>query len=174
LKAYSGLDDETLKQMAAATIVPLSGLALDFKAISFLFLPEEAEDMDALFKEAIAAVSSKDVYLARMADYDRMLNSLSILGGSHNVTNTATALMLMLNMFERRLPKLTDAWFDGEDARHKGWIPIESMFGNGMPSESAAKVAKAVAKIAGQNSLKPSEAWKALEIMAERSMEDKK
>ncbi len=171
LKQYSGLDDKTLAAMAEVKIVPLSGVSLDFRSIAFLFLPEEVDDMDALFKEALKMVASKDVYLARYDDFDRLLNSLSILGGAHNVKNTATAMTLMLNLFERYLPKLTDAWFDGESARHKGWVPLESMFGNGMPAESAAKVAKAVARISGKENLKPAEVWKALEIMAEKYME---
>lgn len=171
LKAYSGLDDKLLAQMAGVKIIPLSEASLDFRIISFMFLPEEADGLEELFKEALAMVASKEVYLSRFADFDRLLDSLTILQGAHNVKNSATAMTLMLNMFERALPHLSKVWFNGESARHKGWVPIETMFGNGMPAESASVVAKAVAKISGKNQLKPKEAWRALELMASQYIE---
>jgi len=171
LKAYSGLDDATLKQMSEVKIIPLSEASLEFRTVAFMFLPEEADNMKELFEESLKLAAAKDVYLARFADYDRLLDSLTQLGGAHNVSNSATAMTIMLNMFERALPHLSKVWFDGEHARHKGWIPIETMFGNGMPAESAAKVAKAVAKVVGREELKPSETWKALERMAEKYLD---
>lgn len=100
-KLYSGLDDKHLGKLED---VPGSGLGpvrLEFRAVMLLMLPEEEERFAACCQEALDRASAADsIYLARLADFDRLMQVLAKVKKEHNVRNTAVALSIILDTFE--------------------------------------------------------------------------
>jgi hypothetical protein len=106
LKQYSGIDDKLLGQLPAPNLTKLSECGVDYQVIQIVFLPEEKERLAAVFKKVMEAVSADDVYLARLSDYDRLLDTLTATCEATGVKNTATALMLILTLVERHSDEL--------------------------------------------------------------------
>jgi hypothetical protein len=107
MRIYSGLDDKTLKLLDDVTIAPMSEAALQFQTISMTFLPDEAELVAEAFEKARKLASgAKGHWLARWSNYDQAMDSFEIAGQSYGVKNTATALMIVLDIFSRHLTDL--------------------------------------------------------------------
>ncbi len=56
LKYYAGLDDKVLGELEAVSLASLQEVRLDFRTLSFLFLPEEVDRLNATFAAATEAV----------------------------------------------------------------------------------------------------------------------
>lgn len=108
LKYYSGLDDTTLDNILKLNLPPLSEAPQEYRQLSFVFLPEEEERLEAAFDEAFDRVHGDKIYLSRFGDYDRMLDALEDVKKSAGVKNTATAMMLILDVFEANKDKLNE------------------------------------------------------------------
>lgn len=109
--------------------------------------------------------SSKAVWLVRMSEYDRWLDAQEIASSAYNVKNVATAIDLILRVFERNMDQLAEAWEDAPDG--KRWVPIESVIGRSkIPAESAKIVRKAIDKMIGRQELDSKNMWQALEYWA--------
>jgi hypothetical protein len=151
MRIYTGLDDKTLKLLEDVTVAPLSEAALTFQTISPTFLPDEAALVAEAFEKARKQASgAKAHWLARWADYDNAMDSLEIAGQSYGVKNTATALMLVLDVFSRHLTDLAEGYIMAdEQPRQKGQrVPIVTVLGRGdIPAGTAAKLRKALNKI---------------------------
>ena len=151
MRIYSGLDDKTLKLLDEVTVAPLSEAALQFQTISLTFLPDEAALVEEAFEKAKKMASgAKGHWLARWADYDKAMDSLEIAGQSHGVKNTATSLMIILDVFSRHLTDLTEGYIlADEQPRQKGQrVPIVTVLGRGdIPAGTAAKLRKALNKL---------------------------
>ncbi len=106
LRYYSGLDDITLEKMEKLSLPPLSEIPLEYRQVTFVFLPEEAERLGAVVEEALDRVSGDEAYLARFGDYDRFLDTLEAVKKATGVKNAATAIMLMLEVLEKHMDEL--------------------------------------------------------------------
>jgi len=167
LKYYAGLDDKMLGELAKVDLSGLIEARLDYRTVSFLFLPEEVERIDDMLK-AITPIINKDVMGARFVDFSRYIEAMRKVNAAFNVRNSATAFMVLLDMFEAHLTDLTEGWL-GEDGlpKHKSWVPLASIFGTDMvPSEAAVVIKQAVDRMAGQLDLQASARWQTLEYMA--------
>lgn len=150
MRIYSGLDDKTLKLLDAVTVAPMSEASLQFQNISLTFLPNEAELVQEAFDQARKqAAGAKGFWLARWADYDRTMDALEMASQAHGVKNTATSLMLILDVFGRHLTDLSEGYItDDEHPRKGARVPIQTVLGRAdIPSGTAAKLRKALAKI---------------------------
>lgn len=168
LKYYAGLDDKLLEELEKVSLAPLSEVKLDFRTISFLFLPEEVERLDEVFEEAQCMAGNNDLRLASMNDFDRALDALAKTQSAYNVKNTATALMLILDIFERHKTDLTEGWCgkDGE-LKHKKWVPMDSVFGTDeVPAEAAMTIKRAVDKAMSQGDVSKKNMWQIIEYWA--------
>lgn len=151
MRLYSGLDDKTLALLNSVTVDPMSEAALTFQTISMTFLPDEAAIVQAAFDQARKqAVGVKGHWLARWADYDRAMDALEIAGQAYGVKNTATSLMIVLDIFSRHLTDLAEGYITEDDQpRKKGQrVPIQTVLGRAdIPAALAAKLRKALSKI---------------------------
>ena len=170
-RAYSGLDDKTLELMEAVDVSSLSEANLDFQMIQIAFLPHELDQAKDAFEEAKKLAAAEERWLAGYAQYEPTLAALESARGSYSIGNVATALGIVLDVFEAHLDDLQDGWYDKESATVSAtgkWVPLESFLGTrAMPAEAAAMVVQALQKArkAGEigDGAKP---WQLLELLA--------
>ncbi|ROT27239.1 ParB N-terminal domain-containing protein [Micromonospora sp. HM5-17] len=169
-RAYSGLDDKQLDLLAQVDLEGLSEANLDFATVQLVFLPHELDAARASFDEARKLVQADARWLAAYADYETTLDALATAHGAHNVGNVATALGLILAVFERHLDELRDAWLDPDtsepvDARRL--VPIETILGTrSMPADAGAVLARAVDRMVRKGEVPADQRWRALELLA--------
>lgn len=108
LKYYSGLDDTLVDNLASIQLTPLSEAPQEYRQLSFVFLPEEQERLEEAFTEAMYKVKGDACYLARYAEFDRLLDALEQTKKEAKVKNTATAMMLILDVFDAHKDSLPD------------------------------------------------------------------
>ncbi|MBE3123233.1 MAG: ParB N-terminal domain-containing protein [Acidobacteria bacterium] len=106
LKEYSGLDDVTLGRMEPPNLDPLSEKGLEYRIVSIAFLPDEAERAEALFAKVLEQALGDRTWVNRRADYDRMLDLLTVAKTQAGVKNTATAFGLLLDLAENHLDEI--------------------------------------------------------------------
>lgn len=108
LKEYSGLDDVVLGKMEPPSLDPLSESALEYRVVSLAFLPPEARRAEELFDRVLQEATSDVLWVNRFAEYDRMLDLLTLAKTKAGVKNTATALGLLLDVAEKHLDEIPE------------------------------------------------------------------
>lgn len=169
LKVYAGLDDKALEQMLKTTLPPMGDVNLNFRTTSFMFLPDEVDKVKETFRTAREIVKANAMFLTRMAEYDRLLDSLADAGAANNVTNGATGLLCILEVFERHRDDLLEGWYDEktESAKHKNWVPLSSILGRTtIPAGAALVIKRAVDKMLEHQEVTATTRWQALELWA--------
>ncbi len=106
LKEYSGLDDVVLGRMNPPNLDPLSESHLEYRVVSVCFLPEQVERAEKLFDKVMEQTMGDATWVNRRADYDRMLDALTIAKAQAGVKNTATAFGLLLDLAEKHLEEI--------------------------------------------------------------------
>lgn len=171
-RAYSGLDDKQLDLLAQVDLEGLSEANLDFATVQLVFLPHELDAARASFDEARKLVQADARWLAGYADYEPTLDALATAHGAHNVGNVATALGLILAVFERHLDELRDGvWYDPESGEPIGnarkLVPIETILeSRSMPADAGSVVARAVDRMVRKGEVPADQRWRALELLA--------
>ena len=171
-RAYSGLDDKSLDLLPQVDLEGLSEANLDFATVQLVFLPHELDAARASLDEARKLVQADARWLAGYTDYEPTLDALATTHSAHNVGNVATALGLILAVFERHLDELRDGvWYDPESGEPIGnarqLVPIETILnGRTMPADAAAVVAQAVDRMVRTGDVPADQRWRALELMA--------
>lgn len=168
LKFYAGLDDKTLDMLSKISLEPLSEVNLDFRTATFVFLPDELERLEQVFQDALSMISAKnEVYVARLQEFDRMIKNMDKTKGAYSVKNSATALMLILDVFERHPLDIAEGWEDKEDAKRAFWVPLSSVFGTDtVPLGVAKTLQRAVQVMVGKGEVTKNNLWQSLEYMA--------
>ncbi|RVU18884.1 hypothetical protein EOT10_30715 [Streptomyces antnestii] len=104
---------------------------------------------------------------------ESVLDALETSRAAYKIGNTATALGVILTVFERHLGERAEGWFNaatGEPTR-KGAVPLETVFGvREIPVETAAVVRSVVDRLVGDRSVPAGERWRALEVLARPTM----
>lgn len=145
MRLYTGLDDQQLNLLATVAVAPMSEASLEFQSISLTFLPHEVQKVLDIWDDTRRLIAgAKGYWLARWEDYDRAMDALEAAGQAYNIRNTATALMIVLDIFYRHLDELTDGFLDpaGEAINPKQAVPIASVLGLTLPARLAAKIKK--------------------------------
>lgn len=106
LKEYSGLDDVLLGKLTPPNLDPLSEKGLEYRVVSIAFLPEEVERAEKLFAKMLEQATGNVTWINRRADYDRMLDALTVAKAKAGVKNTATAFGLLLDLAEKHLDEI--------------------------------------------------------------------
>lgn len=99
LKYYAGLDDRTLGLLEDTSLTGFTEERLDFQMLTFAFLPEEIGRLESAFKR-LRETAPSDTHVARWGEYDRLLDAMAEMKARHTVLNSATAIMLMLEVVE--------------------------------------------------------------------------
>lgn len=115
LKQYSGIDDVQLEQLLAAQPASIAEVNLEFRNVVFAFLPHEAEQLDAIFQQALAMASANKVMLADFPEFDRLVAALEKVESAVEVQNRATQMRLVLDVFEAH----ADEFFKARAERSK-------------------------------------------------------
>lgn len=88
---------------------------------------------------------------------------------AYKIGNSATALGVILAVFERHLGDLADGWYEpaiGKAVRG-GTAPLETVFGvREIPVETAAAVRAAIDRLVKDGSVPEAEPWRALDVLA--------
>lgn len=173
LRAYSGLDDKSLDLLADVTLAPFSDVNLQFQLVSILLLPEEMDAAKRAWDEVREMIKgSKETWLARMADYDALMDTLDVAGTAHNVKNTATQMMLVLQVAQRHLADFAEGYIDESgEPRHNDWVPLSTVFGvSKIPARDAARLRRRVDDMVTAGLVEEKHRWRALLLLAERSL----
>lgn len=170
MKYYSGLSDKDFG-LSDSDLAAISEVDLDYGSVWFLFLPSEEDRVQDSFEMALKRMkglgySSADtkLFLASYKEYDRMLNALEKAKCSYHVKNMATAMMLVLDVFEKNITDLSKAW-EPEDAK-PGWVPLATIIGTDVvPAEAARVIQKAVKRMMDKGDITKKNLWQALEFL---------
>jgi ParB-like chromosome segregation protein Spo0J len=165
MKEYSGLDDKALELLDKFSSIGMSEANLKFQTLTLVFLPDELAAAKSVLTDALERSKIADeIWLARYEDYDAWLDSQEVAAAAFNVKNVATAVRIMLKVFERNMEQLADAWKDCED--DKRWVPIESVIGRAkIPAESAKIIRKALDRMTGKEDITHKNLWQGLEYL---------
>lgn len=164
MKYYSGLDDKVLDEMEKNAQRTLSEVNLEYKVLSFVFLPEELEEIDSLLEKA-QDCKGDEVRLTTLAHFERLLSATSVVKAAHNIKNSAVSLELALRVFENHLEDLQAGWVGDEERRTL--VPLSTIIGGETVSPDAAKVIKkAVDRMVDSGQVQAKEKWKALAVLA--------
>lgn len=165
-RTYSGLDDKQLDLLAEVNLEGLSEANLDFATVQLVFLPAELEAAKAALDEASKLVRADERWIAAYRDYEPMLDALSTAHGAHNVGNVATALGLILAVFEHHLDDLRDGvWYDPDTAEAinpRQLVPLETIFGvRSIPADAAAVLTRAIDSLTRSGEVPADQRWRA-------------
>lgn len=76
---------------------------MEYRIVSVAFLPEEVERVQKLFAKITEQATGDRTWVNHRADYDWMLDALTIAKQQAGVKNTATAFGLLLDLVEKQL-----------------------------------------------------------------------
>ena len=164
MKYYSGLDDKVLDEMAKNAQKTLKEVDLDYKTLTFVFLPEELEDVTAILEKALGK-ESDDQRLTTLAHFERLLSATSLVKAAHNVKNSAVSLELVLRVFENHLEDLQEGWANTEGGKFP--VPFATIIGmENIPQEAAKTIKRAIDRMVDSGEISSKEKWKAIEKFA--------
>lgn len=169
MRLYSGLDDKTLDLLDEVTVPSLAEANLDFATVQIVFLPDEKEAAEKALEAARKAASADARWLARIEQYESVLDTLDTTKGAHNIGNIAAAFAIILAIVERHLGELADGWYDPDEetASRKGTAPIETVLATRtMPADAAAVVQRAIDRMERDGDIEGGQRWRALELWA--------
>ncbi len=103
LKGYSGLDEELIKQLDAIKFEPVSEPRLQFKTVTFLFLPRELVEIDAAVAQVGKILEDKEAYLFQVRDYAEFFTLVADAKEKLNIRNSAAALLELMRAGMRKI-----------------------------------------------------------------------
>ena len=168
LRLYSGLDDKVLDLLKDADVVGLSEADLEFTTMAFIFLPDEVTRAKEVFERALQSSPAHDRWLARMGDYDRLLDSLSKASTAHGISNMAVALALVLDVFTAHETDLQAGFVDDVgEAKHARPVYFSTIFGDDtIPAQAGAVVLRALNRMISKGEASTGAKWQAIERWA--------
>ncbi|MEU0443571.1 ParB/Srx family N-terminal domain-containing protein [Streptomyces sp. NPDC006186] len=169
MRLYSGLDDRTLDLLDEVSVPSLAEANLDFATVQIVFLPDEKEAAEKAFEAARKAASADARWLARIEQYESVLDTLDTVKGAHSIGNVAAVFAIILALVERHLGELADGWYDPDEqtATRKGTAPVETVLATRtMPADAAAVVQRAIDRMERDGDIEAGQRWRALELWA--------
>ena len=104
MRLYSALDDKKLELLDDVKPGSLAEANLQFQTVKMVFLPHELEAIEEAWKSVEELLGGVQVtWLADMESYDATLDAIEAASRAHGIKNTATALMVVLEVFTRHL-----------------------------------------------------------------------
>lgn len=145
MRLYSGLDDQALDLLSEVDPISFTEASLKFANVSMIFLPEDLAEAQAILGEALTSASGADeIWLNRIPEYDSLLDALDTTSSAHGIRNTATAMMIIMEMFRAHIGDLAEAIEERGDSE---WVPISVLLGTDkIPVSLARGLAKRIDK----------------------------
>lgn len=173
-RQYTGLDDKALDLLEKVDVASLGEANLDFASVQFMFLPDELERAETAFEAVRSTATADQRWVAGLEQYEPVLDALETSRAAYKIGNSATALGVILAVFERHVGELAEGWFDaasGEPTR-AGTAPLESVFGvREIPVEIAAAIRAVIDRMVQEGTVPENELWRALGVLAGSSRE---
>jgi hypothetical protein len=119
-RQYTGLDDKTLDLLEKVDVASLGEANLDFASVQFMFLPGELERAEAAFDAARSTATADERWVAGLEQYEPVLDALETSRAAYEIGNSATALGVILAVFERHVGELAEGWFDAASRGDSG------------------------------------------------------
>lgn len=143
LKEYTGLDDKVLGLLGSVNVEPTAAAQLEWTSISFLFLPDELDRLKVALEKCGKAAKAVR-FAARFSDYDRFMDAISLVSESYRISNVATAMMLLIDVFDRHPEELTEGFVDKDfNPGRLGVVPAVAALGTShVPVTTAALIQK--------------------------------
>lgn len=169
-RAYSGLDDKALALLEQVDLSSLAEANLDFSTVQIMFLPHELEQAERAFDDARKMSTAQARWLAALEQYEPMLQAIETSRAAYSVGNIATALGIILDVFDAHVGDLLPGWYEEAtgEAKTTKWVPLETLLGSRMiPADAGAIIAQAFAKVRKDAELDQDQPpWRALELLA--------
>lgn len=170
MKAYSGLDDETLKLLDNISTQSMSYSGLQYQVLNILFLPSEIEEIKAVLKDVMKEVRSNETFMLRMAEYDKYLDTISDVSKASRIRNTAVGFMAMLEIVKNHMSELKEVWIN--DAKDKEYVPISTIIGRSdIKAKDGRILDKAIERLIAKGEVKKSDKEDAIVVLAEKYLE---
>ncbi len=147
MRLYTGLDDKRLDMLEKVAPGALGEANLQFQPVSFMFLPDELDQVKEVWEIAKKEAGAANLlWLARMNEYDAVMDALEAASNSYGVKNVTTALIAILEIFTRHITDLSEGYItqDGEAMKGGGSVPIASVTGVNVPTKTAALLKKSL------------------------------
>lgn len=155
MRMYTGLDDKILQLIEKVNVASIAEASLQFQTVSMSFLPHEVEAVNEVWEQVKKQVAgSKANWLMRWADYDKALDALEATSTAAGVKNTATAFMLILEIFSRHLDELRTLYLDADElpVQASRPVPIASVLEDTfVRADVAATLNKSLQKMISRN-----------------------
>ncbi|WP_180542187.1 ParB N-terminal domain-containing protein [Nevskia soli] len=103
LKAYSGIDDETIQKLAAIKFEPVSEPHMTFKTVTFLFLPGEIDELAATIQHVEKLLESKDAFAFQVRDYYAFFELIAKAKEKLQIKNSAAAILELMRAGHRQI-----------------------------------------------------------------------
>jgi hypothetical protein len=166
-RSYAGLDDRDLKLLDEVSLEGLGEPDLNFQTVSLVFLPSELKAAQAAVDSA--RLFADESWAAAYRDYNTTIDALASAHAAYNVGNVATALGIILGVFEQHLDDLQAGYLTpGGEPRHKADVGLEVVFGRRtVPGPTAVLLTKAIRAATKTGAVEPGKGWQLLHTLAE-------
>jgi len=99
-KIYAGIDSDMVKQLDKIQFSGFSEQCLDYKSVSFLFLPEEIDRALAIFDKIESLYKNDDVFIFSRSQWEKFFDVISTIKTACNIKNSAAAFTYLLQLAE--------------------------------------------------------------------------
>jgi hypothetical protein len=120
-RQYSGLDDKALDLLEKVDVTGLGEANLDFATVQIVFLPDDLERAEAAIDAAKATGAADARWTAGLAQYEAVLDAIETSRAAYKIGNVATALGVILTVFEAHLGDLADGCGAASRKSHGSW-----------------------------------------------------
>jgi len=105
----------------------------------------------------------------RLSEFSRAIDALDKAKASFTVHNAATAMLMILSVFEDHLEDLQVGWVGTDNPKHMGRVPLASVFGTDKVSAKTALVLKqALDRMLARGEVERKDVPHALDVLAQR------
>lgn len=98
LKMYAGLDSELVRELEKMEFASIVEARPDYKHLTLLFLPEEAEQIRKILEEIDLLFSGDENYVLSRKHYDDVFRLLVDIKDKYNIINNPTAFMKLVEL----------------------------------------------------------------------------
>lgn len=169
-KAYSGLDDETLKILENINTQSMSYTGLQYQVLNILFLPSEIDEVRKILDTVMKEVRQNETIMLRMEEYDKYLDTINDVSKASRIKNTAVGFMAMLEVVKNHMEELKEVWID--DAKDKEYVPISTIIGRSdIKAKDGRIIDKAIEHLISKGEIKKSDKESAFAVLAKKYLE---
>lgn len=106
LKIYAGLDSDLIESLDKIQFQGFSEQRIDYKSVSFLFLPEEIEKAQEVFDKIHVLFGKEDLYIFSLKKWAKFFELISEIKATCNIKNSAAAFIYLLDLAETKIQEM--------------------------------------------------------------------